>query len=167
MDAAYSKELITAAHAADFGKVSELLARGADAKYVDDPEGIWGSCDRKSALHMALSHPAVVHADAKKVVLALLAAGADVNALRKNYDWRGCGHSNTAFEMLLGSGSALGADPAILEAFLMAGADPNSKTVQSVHSMRLTGGPSRRRCTQRCAPVTSAWRACCSVRAPM
>jgi hypothetical protein len=103
MDAAYNKELITAAHAADFGKVSELLARGADAKYVDESAGIWGSCDRKSALHMALSHPAVVHADAKKVVLALLAAGADVNALRKNYDWRGCGHSNTAFEMLLGA----------------------------------------------------------------
>ena len=104
--ASYGKELIAAAQAADFDKVSAL--QGADAKYIDDPPGMWGSCDTKSALHMALSQPAVSHADAKKVIVALVAAGADVNALRKDYDWRGCGHSNTAFEMLLGTLRAYG-----------------------------------------------------------
>ena len=105
--ASCSKDLITAAQAADFDKVSALLAKGADAKYIDDPPGMWGSCDTKTALHMALSH-SVSHTDAKKVIVALVAAGADVNALRKDYDWRGCGHSNTAFEMLLGTLRAYG-----------------------------------------------------------
>lgn len=70
-------------------------------------------------------------------MLALVAAGADVNAHRRKYDWRGCGSSNTAFEMLLAS--KLGRDPAVLEAFLTAGADPNSKNVQNTHSMRTDG----------------------------
>merc|ERR1711988_58676 len=134
---ALSKELITAAGAADYDKVSKLLAQGADAKYVSDPPGTWGSCDTKSALHMALSYGAVSQPEAKKVVLGLVAAGANVNAQRRNYDWRGCGSSSTAFEMLLGS--KLGSDPAILEAFLTAGADPNSKNVRNTHSMRTDG----------------------------
>jgi hypothetical protein len=41
--------------------------------------------------------------------------------------------------MHAGSESALGQDPDILEAFLKAGADPNSKKVQNVHSMRTDG----------------------------
>jgi len=130
-----NEQLLAAASRADLEAVEALLARGADAKYVDDPPGVWGSCDKKSALHMALE--CVDDPRAKGVILALVAAGASVNAVRAKSDWRGCGHSESAFDMLLAS--SLGMDPVVLEAFLDAGADPNKARRRDVHSMRTDG----------------------------
>jgi len=130
-----NEELISAAGNADLEEVKSLLGRGADAKYVHDPPGTWGSCDKRSALHMALRRTGDNRA--KPVILALVAAGASVNAMRVERDWRGCGRSESAFDMLLRS--PMGRDPAVLEAFLDAGADPNQKKVTETHSMRTDG----------------------------
>jgi len=135
--AALNMKLISAANEANLGEVQKLLESGASAKYVDDPPGVWGSEDVKTALHMALGSAGKNADDAKQIVLALIAAGADPNQKRSKYDWRGCGYSESAFDMLLQS--RLGNDPAILEAFLAAGADPNKRQVISRHSMRTDG----------------------------
>ena len=62
---------------------------------------------------MALHGSRSQHGDdrTKQIVLALLAAGADPNARRSKYDWRGCGHSESAFDMLLGSAFGTGVLP--------------------------------------------------------
>jgi len=130
-----NEQLLSAAGNADLAEVQSLLARGADAKFLHDPPGTWGACDKKSALHEALrrsGEPA-----AKEVILTLVTAGAPVNEMRQQRDWRGCGRSESAFDMLLAS--PLGKDPAVLEAFLAAGADPNKKRVDERHSMRTDG----------------------------
>lgn len=85
---------------------------------------------------MALTHRHQA-SSAKEVILALLNAGANVNELREESDWRGCGFSKSAFEMFLGS--PLSDDPDILEAFLKAGADANAARVSHRHSMRTDG----------------------------
>lgn len=124
-----NQQLISAARDADLEAVQRYLASGADAKFRDDQSG---TGEAKTALTVALqqTHGAKAKA-AKEVILALVAAGADVNAVRAQYDWRGCGISTTAFEMLLKSN--LASDPAILEAFLQAGANPNAKRVDVRH----------------------------------
>jgi len=129
--------LIEAAKDLDTERVGELLAAGASAAFVHDPEGVWGSKDKKSALHMALEGR-----DGEKrgvrfqVVSALIAARADVNATRSHSDWRGCGSSRSAFEMALAD---VMEDVGLLQTFLDAGADPNTKSSRSVHSMRTDG----------------------------
>lgn len=136
--AALNMKLISAANEANLAEVQKLLENGASAKYVDNPPGVWGSQNVKTALHMVLDGAGTKNnCDAKQIVLALIAAGADPNQKRSQYDWRGCGSSESAFEMLLKS--SLGSDPAILEAFLAAGADPNARQVISRHSMRTDG----------------------------
>jgi len=102
---------------------------------VHDPPGTWGARDKRSALHMALTRTS--DPQAKQVILALVAAGASVNEMRIKSDWRGCGHSESAFDMLLAS--PMGQDPTVLEAFLNAGAEPNQEKVNERHSMRTDG----------------------------
>jgi len=134
---ALNMKLIAMAKETNLGEVQKLLANGASAKFVDDPPGVWGSQNVMTALHMALSNARSKTDDSKEIVMALIAAGADPNQKRSQYDWRGCGHSESAFDMLLQS--ALASDPAVLEAFLAAGADPNKRQVISRHSMRTDG----------------------------
>lgn len=124
-------------------RVAELVAAGASAAFVHDPPGTWGSCDRKTALHRAImSCPRDLAGDDTKmqnwtaVVECLLNAKADVNAIRSSSDWRGCGSSSTAFEMILPTAMK---DAALLRMFLSAGADANTKSVRNVHSMRTDG----------------------------
>lgn len=139
--------VIKAAEELSLEKIKTLLAAGASAAFVHDPEGTWGSCDAKSALHVAIqckprakSGCEVSSGDMdhwKVVIEALLEAKADVNAQRRQSDWRGCGSSSTAFEMVL---PAAMQDAALLKAFLAAGANPNTASQRSVHSMRSDGG---------------------------
>mmetsp|Transcript_16666 Transcript_16666/g.31002 ORF Transcript_16666/g.31002 Transcript_16666/m.31002 type:complete len:598 (-) Transcript_16666:199-1992(-) len=134
--------LIKAAGALNLDLVKELLSAGASAKFVHDPEGTWGAQDRKSALHMAIQglpyrdpEPAVVESW-KAVIATLLEANADVNARRSSSDWRGCGSSSTAFEMILPKAMS---DAKLLQVFLEAGANPNTESRREVHSMRTDG----------------------------
>jgi len=129
--------LIEAAGELDLDRVSALLAAGASAAFVHDPEGVWGSQSRKSALHKALRNCDADHRPLKRqVVETLLAAKADVNAKQVSSDWRGCGSSNSAFEMALPDAMD---DAGYLRLFLDAGADANTKSVRTVHSMRTDG----------------------------
>mmetsp|Transcript_19045 Transcript_19045/g.54650 ORF Transcript_19045/g.54650 Transcript_19045/m.54650 type:complete len:429 (+) Transcript_19045:99-1385(+) len=126
--------LIEAAGALDAERVTRLLAAGASAAFVHDPPGVWGSQDKKSALHMALPAP---RGEARSTIIeALIAAGADVNAVRASSDWRGCGSSESAFEMALPEAIQ---DARLLQLFLDAGADPNTSSTHTVHSMRTDG----------------------------
>jgi len=131
--------LIQAAKDLDADRVGALLSAGASAAFVHDPPGTWGAQDRKTALHMAISSRVQKDAAAgswKAVIESLIAAKADVNAMRASSDWRGCGSSASAFEMILPSALQ---DASLLKTFLDAGANPNTKSVRNVHSMRTDG----------------------------
>jgi len=129
-------------------EVQRLLEAGADATFIDDPPGVWGSCSRKGPLHVAISHRPWPREDAseaevaeqfgrwKSILKLLVCAKADVNAKSAEYDWRGCGSTRTAFEMVMGAAMK---DVELLELFLSAGGDANTKSVRHVHSMRTDG----------------------------
>jgi ankyrin repeat protein len=130
-------QLISAAQKLDFKAVQMLLAAGASAAFVHDPEGVWGSRSAKSALHVAISSGRRQQWDeAWPIVESLIQAKADVNALRSEYDWRGCGSDVSAFEMVLPEAMK---DAKLLETFLKSGANANTKSVRNVHSMRTDG----------------------------
>lgn len=147
-------ELMKAAEDCDAGRVKELLASGASASFIHDPPGTWGSCSTRGPLHVALAArprapcggqdapPDVREEHGRRLgawgetVRALVEAKADVNAQRRQYDWRGCGSTSTAFELALPFAMQ---DPALLELFLANGADANTKQVRHVHSMRTDG----------------------------
>jgi len=140
--------LIKSAQTLDLAQIKTLLSAGASAAFVHDPPGTWGSCDAKSALHVAIrsrpragsgceASPLVGVDDWIAVIDTLLEAKADVNAQQRNRDWRGCGSSSTAFEMIL---PAAMNDAALLQTFLVAGANPNTESRRQVHSMRSDGG---------------------------
>lgn len=133
----------------DLARIDALLTAGASASFVHDPPGIWGSCDTKSALHVAIERqPRDLHGlDAKQtqtaelgnwkaVIQTLIDAKADVNAEKSYSDWRGCGGSSTAFEMVL---PAAVKDAELLHLFLTAGANPNTTSRREVNSMRSEG----------------------------
>ena len=104
LDVPLDEQLIQAcADICDAQHVADLLKQGASPRYVLDPEGVWGSCNTRTALHVALGNIGRSTADSEgyKVVRMLVEAGADVNAVRKEYDWRRCGRSESAFDMLL------------------------------------------------------------------
>ena len=113
---------------------------------MHDPEGTWGSRDSKTALHAALMGipwACAKHISrAKQIVKMLLEAGADVNSKRSSYDWRGCGGSESAFDMVLEKTGLLGAG--MLELCLAHGADPNMEKRSDRHSMRTDGSSSSR-----------------------
>jgi len=137
-----SEKLLKAASRRDLDAVQDLIANhGADVTFVHDPPGVWGSCDRKTALHCALKAThGIRNEDVERgvsVVHALLAAGADVNAVRRESDWRGSGKSESAFDMLLKANATVRVR--LLEDFIAKGADPNKPQVRSHHSMRTDG----------------------------
>mmetsp|Transcript_48336 Transcript_48336/g.105170 ORF Transcript_48336/g.105170 Transcript_48336/m.105170 type:complete len:379 (+) Transcript_48336:134-1270(+) len=128
-------QLMAAAEALDLTLAKQLLEKGADAKFIHDPPGIWGSCSKKGPLHMAIKmQPRKTKAllesefqlkleDWKELVKLLVEAGADVNGKTVDYNWR----EWTPFEKILPSAME---DPALLQLFLSAGANPNTKHVK-------------------------------------
>ncbi|CAJ1420861.1 unnamed protein product [Effrenium voratum] len=50
-----NKSLLEAASRVDLERVRELLQSGAEASFIDDPEGVWGARSKKGPLHVALS----------------------------------------------------------------------------------------------------------------
>jgi len=139
--------LIKAAENPDLSRINVLLAAGASAGFVHDPPGTWGDCNTKSALHVAIASLNRDTKDSenqlvfKSIITTLLDAKADVNAERRQSDWRGSGSSSTAFEMVL---SAAMQDASLLKAFLAAGANPNTESSRIVASMRSDGGMDHR-----------------------
>ncbi|KAL6071212.1 hypothetical protein QOT17_006452 [Balamuthia mandrillaris] len=143
-------ELLQVVKAKEAGKALELLASGAaDVTYERYEEGTWGAHTRESALHHALFNlrdEVYRQREAKskeplqwrQVVLELLEKGAKVNSKYESYDWRGCGSSQTAFELIL-SMALSNEDGALLDAALRHGGDPNTKSVSNTHSMRTDG----------------------------
>jgi hypothetical protein len=134
-------KLIEAAEQLDVDLVEALLCAGSDAKFLHNPEGVWGSSDSKTALHKALekyipTENEEERARWREVVVKLVDAKADVNAVRSKSDWRGCGSERTAFELALDY--CMG-DAEFLRKFLDAGANPNTKSVSHTSSMRTDG----------------------------
>jgi len=68
----------------------------------------------------------------------LLDGGAKVNAVFEDYDWRGCGSQNTAFQLALDL-SMHTSDAELLSLFLKHGGDPNTECVRDAHTMRYDG----------------------------
>eukprot|EP00933_Yihiella_yeosuensis_P052777 TRINITY_DN50902_c0_g1_i1.p1 TRINITY_DN50902_c0_g1~~TRINITY_DN50902_c0_g1_i1.p1 ORF type:complete len:386 (-),score=81.54 TRINITY_DN50902_c0_g1_i1:335-1492(-) len=133
--------LMEAAKKCDLSEVKKLLEAGASAAFIHDPEGVWGSCSKKGPLHLALqawrrTSDETVNTKAKELVETLIEAKADVNAEMAEYDWRGCGSRQTAFEMALPFAMA---DENLMESLLTAGANANTRSVRDVHSMRTDG----------------------------
>ena len=132
--------LIEAAKALNIEQVQRLLGDGACPKFKHDPEGVWGSRDSYTALHVAILAAQQGGNDMDEatiaVILALIAAGAEVNATRESYNWKGTGDTCTAFELVLPQALK---NATLMNAFLDAKADPNTKSTRSVHSMRTDG----------------------------
>ncbi|CAJ1379659.1 unnamed protein product, partial [Effrenium voratum] len=143
-----NKSLLEAASRVDLERVRELLQSGAEASFIDDPEGVWGARSKKGPLHVALRKRPYKSDEVDstsyqdqlnnwtQVIRTLIEARADVNEASEEYDWRGCGHTGTAFDLAM---PYVTQNSAFLELFLTAGADPNTKAIQDVHSMRTDG----------------------------
>mmetsp|Transcript_63038 Transcript_63038/g.117950 ORF Transcript_63038/g.117950 Transcript_63038/m.117950 type:complete len:364 (+) Transcript_63038:59-1150(+) len=142
-----NKSLLEAASMLNLEAIRDLLESGADAAYIDDPDGVWGSKSKKGPLHLALRKRPFKSDEAassyreqlnhwKDVVSTLIDAKADVNVRSEEYDWRGCGHTCSAFDLAIPYAIQ---DPDFLELFLAAGADPNTRSIHDVHSMRTDG----------------------------
>jgi len=137
--------LIDAAGTLDHSRVQTLLAAGASAAFIHNPPGRWGSCDARSALHVAIQRQPRAQAGAhstevdqwKALLQTLLEAKADANAERRKAGWGGCGSSISAFEMVL---PAAMQDAGLLQSFLAAGANPNTESRHVVHSRHTNGG---------------------------
>jgi hypothetical protein len=94
-------ELVEAARDCRWSDAEALLASGkASARAKVESEGTWGAKSACSALHASLgmNSQGVVCVELAR---ELLEGGADPNGLYEERDWRGSGHSETAFEMVL------------------------------------------------------------------
>ena len=142
-----NKSLLEAASMLNLEAIQKLLASGADATHIDDPDGVWGSKSKKGPLHLALRARPFKSDEAassyqqqlnhwKAVVRTLIDAKADVSVQSEEYDWRGCGHTCSAFDLVIPYAIQ---DTHFLELFLNAGADPNTRSIHDVHSMRTDG----------------------------
>jgi len=133
-------ELLEAAEILSLPRVQSLIEAGASAAFVHDPPdnaAAVAAKSTKSALHVAISSGrGDKWEQAWPIVESLIAAKADVNAPRHEYDWRGCGASLSAFEMVLPHAMK---DVKVLETFLNAGANANTESVRHRHSMRTDG----------------------------
>mmetsp|Transcript_27295 Transcript_27295/g.62863 ORF Transcript_27295/g.62863 Transcript_27295/m.62863 type:complete len:711 (-) Transcript_27295:128-2260(-) len=130
--------LIEAAMRADIARAEVLIEAGASAAYVKRDDGVWGAYEQTAAIHEALKLARRKDAPDAGIdmVKLLLNARADINSRCGSSDWRGCGSESTALEL----GMQLGMKkPELFQCFLDAGADPNSASSQSIHSMRTDG----------------------------
>eukprot|EP00913_Durusdinium_trenchii_P033497 g31361.t1 len=107
------KSLLEAAKTLNLEAVQELLKKGADATYIEDPEGVWGSRAKNGPLHLALRK----------------------RPYKSDEDVRG-GSSGLPREW--GNLPEFG-EPVAEELFLGHGADPNTVRLHEVHSMRTDG----------------------------
>merc|ERR1719160_1364305 len=104
---ALGMELMEACKKCDLEKARELIStKGASAAFVNNREGVWGSREKESVLHAALSSRTPgddknKYRDWVSLIRLLVENKADVNEKQENYDWRGCGSTNSAFEMML------------------------------------------------------------------
>jgi hypothetical protein len=88
-------QLIEATKKGDVNAVKDLLAKGANAAYSKFTPGVWGADRRESPIHHAL--PMEYGGNFQREIFKiLLDAGADINAIFMQYDWRGCGSKVTS-----------------------------------------------------------------------
>jgi len=133
--------LIQAASDANIELAKELLDAGANAAFLKRDEGVWGAYDSTAAIHKAIRVANQDRDDSKaekglEMVKLLLAARADINAVAGSCDWRGCGSSTSALEMGM---SLAKKHRDLFGLFLESGADPNTRSERSIHSMRTDG----------------------------
>jgi ankyrin repeat protein len=129
------QHLLAAAKKREWEEVKRLLQEGANAAYEQHVEGTWGAYTRVSPIHYALKSYDKLDLE---VIALLLEKGAKVNAQHANYDWRGCGSKQTAFEMALEL--ALRLDNAdLLKLFLKHGGNADAEGVSDAHTMRYDG----------------------------
>jgi len=154
-------ELYAACEEGDWQRVQELAQHGCDVTHVHRTEGGWDSGSSRSALTKAVGNRPSrwrngtaetkwksievpeeeyqhEHTLWSAAVQALLQAKADPNFEESDYDWRGCGSSQSAFESAIGVRGG-NVDMELLRAFLEAGADVNKVSVSKQHSMRTDG----------------------------
>jgi len=129
--------LVRAAEQLDGVLVRNLLAAGANPTFIYDKPCSDDEEDIKTALHAAIAARSPANSQKRfSVIELLLAAGADVNAKRcvrrSNCPWS----ARTAFEMAMNMALT---NQRLLQLFLDAGADPNTKTVHRIKSSRMVG----------------------------
>ena len=132
-------KLMTECKNQDLGKIKELIANGAQANYVKRIQGTWGAYKRESVLHAAMQSLKKENEKTdvktwKEIILLLLKSGSDPNEKYEDYDWRGCGTSQSVFDLM---GSKMDSD--LFTAIIKAGLDPNLVSVTDRHSMRTDG----------------------------
>ena len=137
-----NEQLIDACSKQDSFIVQKLLSEGAQADFLLKKDGTWGAYEQYSALHLAilgLPDSATTEQEAiwKEIIQILLKNGANPNATKESYDWRGCGGKQTAFQLL--SCRTRSPDAQLLAAFLEAGLSPNLAQTQDIASMRTDG----------------------------
>ena len=123
-----NEQLIDACSKQDSFIVQKLLSEGAQADFLLKKDGTWGAYEQYSALHLAilgLPDSATTEQEAiwKEIIQILLKNGANPNATKESYDWRGCGGKQTAFQLL--SCRTRSPDAQLLVAFLEAGLSPD------------------------------------------
>lgn len=112
---------------------SILVNKVVRADYEHYEEGTWGAHMRISPIHIAIRKKNL------ELIKLLLHYEANVNAKHSEYDWRGCGHVETAFEAALGMCFHDRNNADLLKEFLKYKADPNLLATNAVHTMRTDG----------------------------
>ena len=135
-----NRKLLTECKNQDLDNIKKLIANGAQARYIGESVG---TCDthKESILHAAISSLSedtkAARETWKEIILVLLKNGANPNEKYQNYDWRGCGESQSVFDLMRNNLDEPDSD--LLEAFLKAGMDPNLQRVVDLNSMRTSG----------------------------
>eukprot|EP00301_Raphidiophrys_heterophryoidea_P002685 c11249_g1_i2.p1 GENE.c11249_g1_i2~~c11249_g1_i2.p1 ORF type:complete len:307 (+),score=88.20 c11249_g1_i2:111-923(+) len=129
------EKLLQAAKDGTVDDIKNLLREGADAKFISDPPGGWGSQSRVGPLHLVLQRKDEIPVEQwREACSVLLEAGADPNEKHSDYDWRGCGSTLTGFQMAIAS-----EDDEVIAMCFKHGSNPNEVQKTSIHSMRTDG----------------------------
>lgn len=134
MDQQLGEELFFAIQEGDENGVQACLKNGADPSFCKHEEGTWGANDSISAIHQALR----LKDDEKRIKITslLIENKANLDCKESHYDWRGCGSSVSALELVMKTAER---DVTLLRLFLHNKADPNQVSIQDIHSMRTDG----------------------------